>query len=106
VIERINQTYDGNVYETEAAINDYLAQHANSPVKTLREILLSGKVVPSRARGLMSNVGKSTDDPKYAQLERVVEDTRRMVLHSVDGRSQAGRTGVRDVRSSAGADFP
>ena len=45
--------YDGNVFETEAATNKYLAQHPNAPVKTLSEILLSGKVVPARARVLM-----------------------------------------------------
>jgi amidase len=50
VIDRPSKTYDGNVFETEPAINDYLAKHANAPVGTLREILLTGKVVPSRAR--------------------------------------------------------
>ena len=44
--------YDDNVFETEAATNNYLAQHPSAPVKTLSEILLSGKVVPSRARAL------------------------------------------------------
>ena len=62
VIDRVNKGYDGNVFETEHAINKYLAQHPNAPVKTLREILLSGKVVPSRARTLMRNIGKSTED--------------------------------------------
>jgi Asp-tRNA(Asn)/Glu-tRNA(Gln) amidotransferase A subunit family amidase len=80
VIERVNKPYDGNVFETEPAINRYLAQHPNAPVKTLREILLSGKVVPSRARGLMNNVGKSTEDPGYLQILRSVEDTRHVVL--------------------------
>ena len=45
--------YDDNVFETEAATNDYLAQHPNAPVKTLSDILLSGKVAPARARVLM-----------------------------------------------------
>ena len=44
--------YDDNVFETEAATNQYLAEHVNAPAKTLAEILLSGKVVPARARAL------------------------------------------------------
>ena len=35
-IERINKPYDGNVFETEPAINKYLAQHQNAPVKSLQ----------------------------------------------------------------------
>ena len=42
VIDRWNKTYEGNLFETEPAINDYLAQHPNAPFKTLSDILLSG----------------------------------------------------------------
>jgi Asp-tRNA(Asn)/Glu-tRNA(Gln) amidotransferase A subunit family amidase len=80
LIERVNKPYDGNVFETEPAINKYLSQHSNAPVKTLREILLSGKVVPSRVRVLMNSVGRSTEDPGYLQILRSVEDTRQVVL--------------------------
>jgi len=80
VIDRLNKAYDGNLFETEPASNAYLAQNANSPLKTLREILLSGKVAPSRARVLMNSVGKSTDDAGYAQVQRIVESTRQAVL--------------------------
>jgi amidase len=80
VIDRISKAFDGNVYETERAINDYLSEHANAPVKTLREILLTGKVVPSRATVFMNNVGKSTDDAGYLQVQRVEENTRQVVL--------------------------
>jgi Asp-tRNA(Asn)/Glu-tRNA(Gln) amidotransferase A subunit family amidase len=72
--------YDGNVFETEAATNRYLAQHPNTPLKTLSEILLSGKVVPSRARALMSVVGHSTDEPGYLQLLLIKEELRQAVL--------------------------
>src|SRR5262249_52294488 len=75
----------GNLFETEPAINDYLAQHANAPVKTLREILLSGKVLPSRARGLMNSVGKSADDPAYVRIQRIAENTRQVVLALMAG---------------------
>jgi Asp-tRNA(Asn)/Glu-tRNA(Gln) amidotransferase A subunit family amidase len=80
VIDRLNQAYDGNVFETEAAMNSYLAGHPNAPFKTLRDILLSGMVVPSRARTLMDTIGKTTDDPGYRQVLRVQDDTRQLVL--------------------------
>ncbi len=83
VIDRLVKAYDGNQFETEPAINRFLAQHANAPVKTLREILLSGKVVPSRARVLMASVGKSTDDSGYLQVLRTAEETRQVVLASM-----------------------
>jgi Asp-tRNA(Asn)/Glu-tRNA(Gln) amidotransferase A subunit family amidase len=80
VVDRLNKTYDGNLFETEAAINEYLAQLPNAPVKTLRDILLSGKVVPSRARVLMNSMGKSTDDVGYVRVQRMAEATRQTVL--------------------------
>src|SRR5215467_2430882 len=80
LLDRANKPVDGNVFETEPAINRYLAEHPNAPVKTLREILLSGKVVPLRVRALMNTVGKSTEDPGYLQILLSIEDTRRVVL--------------------------
>ncbi len=80
LIERVNKPWDANVFETEQAVNRYLADHPNAPVKTLREILLSGKVVPSRARALMNNVGRSTNDSSYLLVLRSVEETRQVVF--------------------------
>lgn len=80
VIDRVSKAYDGNVFETEAATNAYLGQHANAPVKTFQDILQSGKVVPSRVAALTKSVGKSTDDAGYVQLQRIVETTRQLVL--------------------------
>jgi amidase len=77
---RTVKAYDGNVFETEAATNKYLAQHPNAPAKTLSEILLSGKVVPSRARVLMNVVGRSTNEPGYFELLRIQEELRQAVL--------------------------
>jgi amidase len=71
---------DGNVFETEAAINKYLAQHPNAPVKTLSEILLSGKVVPARARALMNVIGHSTAELGYLQLLLARDELRQAVL--------------------------
>jgi Asp-tRNA(Asn)/Glu-tRNA(Gln) amidotransferase A subunit family amidase len=72
--------YDANVFETEAAMNNYLAQHANAPVKTLKDILLSGKVVPSRARTLMNAVGHATDEPSYLQMRLARDELIKSVL--------------------------
>ena len=57
VIERLKRTYDGNVFETERAMDAYLRSHSNAPYKSLRDILLSGLVVPARARTLMDTIG-------------------------------------------------
>jgi amidase len=80
VIANLNKTYDGDVFETEPAVNDFLRQRPNAPVKTLAEILLTGKVLPSRARVLMSSIGKSTNDEGYAQYQRTAEISRQTVL--------------------------
>ena len=77
---RSAELYDGNVYETEAAMNAYLAQHPNAPVKTLKDILLSGKVVPARARTLINAVGHSTDEPGYLRHLLAREELRQQVL--------------------------
>lgn len=80
LIDRVNKPYDGNVFETEPAVNAYLGAHPNAPVKTLRDILLSGKVVPSRVRVLMSSIGRSTEEAGYLPILRSIDDTRRVVF--------------------------
>ncbi len=72
--------YDRNLYETEAAIDRYLADHPNAPAKTLREILLSGKVAPARARVLMGVLGRSNKELPYLELLLAREELRRDVL--------------------------
>jgi len=65
---RSARLYDDNVYETEAATDAYLVQHPNAPIKSLRDILLSGMVVPARARTLSPALGHTTSDQGYLQL--------------------------------------
>jgi Asp-tRNA(Asn)/Glu-tRNA(Gln) amidotransferase A subunit family amidase len=77
---RSARLYDDDVFETEAATNRYFAQHANAPSKTLGDILLTGRVVPSRARVLASVLGHSTNDPGYLQLLLQREQLRQEVL--------------------------
>jgi len=77
---RMKRTYEDNVFEPEEATNKYLAEHPNAPVKTLREILLTGKVVPRRASQLLANVGRNTREPAYLELLLLREETRQIVL--------------------------
>ena len=80
VAARSMKVYDANVYETEAATNAYLAQHPNAPVKTLAEILLTGKVAPARARVLANVLGHSTTESGYLELLLMREQLRQSVL--------------------------
>jgi amidase len=77
---RIQETYTDNLFETEQAINKYLAAHPNAPVKTLSAIILSGRVVPWRVKGFLSNLGKTTNDPGYLKLLLAKENFRQTVL--------------------------
>lgn len=70
----------GNDFETEEATDAYFAQHPNAPVKTLKEILLTGPVNPWRARGLIDYVGKSTRDADYLLVMQQREAQRVAVL--------------------------
>ena len=69
-----------NDYETEEATDAYLAQHANAPVKTLKEILLSGGVNPWRARSMMPYVGRSTAEAGYGAVMQSREAMRVAML--------------------------
>jgi len=80
VASRSLRIYDANVYETEAAMNAYLAQLPNAPAKTLAEILLSGKVAPARARVLANVLGHSTTEAGYLELLLLREQLRQSVL--------------------------
>jgi amidase len=66
--------------ETEQATNRYLAEHPNSPVKTLAEIVLSEKVIPNRRTGLMGSIGRSTEDPAYLRELTTREELRTLIL--------------------------
>jgi Asp-tRNA(Asn)/Glu-tRNA(Gln) amidotransferase A subunit family amidase len=72
-----------NDYETERATDDYLKQHPNAPVKSFKEIMLSGVVTPARARGMMDLVGKTTQDPGYLTVIHRRERLRLAVLKAM-----------------------
>lgn len=75
-----SRLYDANEFETEAATNSYLARQGNAPVKTLRDILLTGKVTPSRTKALLAGLGKTTEDPGYLRILLLREQTRQKFL--------------------------
>lgn len=70
----------GTGFETEKAIEEYLAGHPNAPVKSLRDILLSGKVVAYRRNSLINCIAKTTDAPAYLQSLLAREQLRQAVL--------------------------
>jgi Asp-tRNA(Asn)/Glu-tRNA(Gln) amidotransferase A subunit family amidase len=67
-------------FESEAAMNGYLAQHPHAPAKTLQEIVLSSEVLPSRRIRLLESVGRTTSDPGYLQQMQAREELRRAAL--------------------------
>ncbi len=73
----------GNNFETEGATDDYLRGHPDAPVKTFKEIMLSGVVIPVRARGMMDLVGKTTQDPGYLTVIQKREALRMAVLKAM-----------------------
>ena len=77
------QAYVRNNYETEAAMNAYLDAQDHAPIRSVQDILLSGVVTPWRAKGLMSVVGKSTEDSGYLAILHARERLRRAVLTSM-----------------------
>jgi Asp-tRNA(Asn)/Glu-tRNA(Gln) amidotransferase A subunit family amidase len=69
-----------NEFETEAATDAYLAELRDPPYASFADILLSGRVNPWRARGMMSYAGKTTDDPGYLTVTKNRAAVRAAVL--------------------------
>lgn len=83
--EMVVAAYTRNQFETEQAINAYLASHKNAPVKTLQEIIITGKVVPWRTKQLLANLGKTTNDPGYLQVLKAREALKEAVYKLMAG---------------------
>lgn len=66
-------------YETEVAVNNYLAQLPNSPIKTFREIATSDVVVPTRRAALRNALDKTPEDPAHLAALAAREDLRSVV---------------------------
>jgi amidase len=74
LLERTNGSF-----ETEIAMNDYLAAIPDPPVKTLQELLLSPEVLPSRKTRLFESVGRTTNDPGFLQHLQAREELRQAI---------------------------
>ena len=79
-LDEAQATYVRNSFETEEATDAYLAELPDAPMRSLREILLAGRVNPWRARGLMNVVGRSTSEQEYLAVLQARERLRRAVL--------------------------
>jgi Asp-tRNA(Asn)/Glu-tRNA(Gln) amidotransferase A subunit family amidase len=69
-----------STYETAAAIDAYLAEHPNAPVKTYAEMAESSLVVESRRKALRDDIGQSPDDPIFLKQLRVRETLRTAIM--------------------------
>ena len=79
-LELVDSIYGANRFETEQAINDYLAGFPHAPVSSLGEILLTGKVIPWRAARFINLVGRTPLDPARLVVQQRTEEMRRSVL--------------------------
>ena len=79
-VDLVNPTLLNDNFEAEGATDAYLAEHSNAPVTTLKEILLTGKVTPSRASALMNVLGRSDDRQGYAEVLLAKQELRQSVL--------------------------
>src|SRR5262249_55679753 len=69
-----------NVYETEQAINDYLGQHSDAPVRTFKEIVASPHLIEPRRRALIFAVGRSPNEVAFHLQRQAQEKLRTQVL--------------------------
>jgi Asp-tRNA(Asn)/Glu-tRNA(Gln) amidotransferase A subunit family amidase len=69
-----------NVYETEQAIDNYLGQHPDAPVRTFREIIASPLLIEPRRRALIYDVGHLPSEPAFLLQRQTQEALRIQVL--------------------------
>jgi amidase len=73
----------GDSFETEAAIDAFLAQYPNAPAHTLREIVASPLVIAKRREELGKTLGRTTQDAGYIKQSRVRDELRTLVLKAM-----------------------
>jgi Asp-tRNA(Asn)/Glu-tRNA(Gln) amidotransferase A subunit family amidase len=69
-----------NVFETEQAINGYLGQHPDAPVRTFKEMVASPHLIEPRRRALIYAVGHSPTEPAFLLQRQTQEALRAAVL--------------------------
>jgi amidase len=70
----------GDSFETEAAIDAFLAQYPNAPAHTLREIVASPLVIAKRREELGKTLGRTTQDVGYVKQSRVRDELRTVIM--------------------------
>jgi amidase len=70
-------------FEAESAIDAYLAQFPNAPVKSLQEIVLSPEVLLHQRSRLIRSIGRTTEEPGYARLMQIRNALRLAVLQAM-----------------------
>ena len=76
----LGKKLSNNNFSTERAMNNYLSTLENAPMKTLEEILLSGKVTPWRASAMIKAIGKPETDSDYLRILLARQELRQNVL--------------------------
>ena len=70
----------GDSFETEAAIDGFLAQFPNAPVHSLREIVASPLILAKRREELRKTLGRTSDEPAAVKQAHVRDELRTLVL--------------------------
>jgi len=83
LIEGSGGTPNTNIYETEQAIDGYLAQHPTAPVRTFRGIVESPLLIEARRRALAYSVGHSPSEAGFAIQRQTQEALRIAVLKTM-----------------------
>jgi len=73
----------GESFETEAAIDAFLAQYPNAPVHTLRDIVASPLVIAKRRAELGTTLGRTTEDVGYIKQTHFRDELRTLVLKAM-----------------------
>ena len=94
----------GRSFEAQAAIASYLAAHPAAPVKTVREIVLSPEVIPSRRARFLDDLGHTTSDPGDLQQQRARAELRQAILTAMADHGLQAR--LRQFRSRPRSDIP
>jgi amidase len=72
-----------NIYETEQAIDGYLAQHPTAPVRTFRAIVESPLLIEARRRALAFSLGRTPSEAAFGIQRQTQEVLRIAVLKAM-----------------------
>jgi amidase len=83
LVELMRRLSGNASYETETAMNQYLADLPGSPIKSFQEIVLSSRVLPYRRTRLLESVGRTTSDAGYLTELLLREQLRQALLKAM-----------------------